>query len=70
MFPEIPVDALLAIWEEPSVEDPAPTEINDPEPSGEDPAPTCKHNSPKGRNANTQCKTKIKGGGEYCSKHF
>jgi len=50
VFPEIPPDALLAIWDkvdqEPSVEDPIPTEIKDP-------APTCKHKFLKGRNANT-----------------
>ena len=57
VFPEIPVDALLSTWE-----DPTPTEI-------EDPTPTCKHRFLKGRNANTQSKTKLKGSGEYCSKH-
>ena len=30
---------------------------------------TCEHVYIKGKNANTQCKTKIKGSGEYCSKH-
>jgi len=40
-FPEILVDALLAIWEE----------INDPNPV-EDLAPTRKHKFLKGRNAN------------------
>jgi len=58
VFPEIPVDALLSIWEE-----------IDQEPSIEDPAPTCKRKFLRGRNANTQCKTKVKGGGECCSKH-
>ena len=29
---------------------------------------TCKHKFLKGRNTNTQCKTKVKGDGEYCSK--
>jgi len=48
VFPEIPVDTLLAIWEEPSVEDPGPT---------------CKDKFLKVRNANTQCKTKVKWGG-------
>ena len=52
-FPEIPVDALLLIWEE----------IDQAEDL------TCKHKFLKGRNANTQCKTKVKSGGEYCSKH-
>jgi len=68
VFPEIPVDALLAIWEEidqePTVGDPAPTEINDPTPT-----PTCKHKFLIGRNTKTQCRTKVKWGGEYCSKH-
>ena len=65
VFPEIPVDALLAIWEEiddPSVEGPI---AKDPKLE----APTCKHMFIKGRNANTRCKTKVKGGVEYCSKH-
>jgi len=61
VIPEIPTDVLLAIWEE--IDDP------DQEPSVEDPAPTSKHKFLKGRNANTQCKKKVKGGGEYCSKH-
>jgi hypothetical protein len=34
-----------------------------------DEAPTCKHVFIKGRNAKTQCKTIVKGGGEYCCKH-
>jgi len=64
-FPEIPINDLIEIWEgldeEPSVEglDEEPTVKN----------PTCKHKFLKGRNANTQCKTKVKGVGEYCSKH-
>jgi len=65
VFPEIPVDAVLAIWEEiddPSVEGPIPEY-----PKVE--VPTCKHMFIKGRNANTRCKTKVKGGAEYCSKH-
>ena len=65
------MDALLAVWEvinDPD-QDPVPTEINGPDPSGEDPAPACKHKFLKVRNANIQCKTKVKGGGEYSSKH-
>jgi hypothetical protein len=30
---------------------------------------SCKHIFIKGGKANTQCKTKVKGGGKYCSKH-
>ena len=30
---------------------------------------TCKHKFTKGKNANTQCKVTVKGGGEYCKKH-
>jgi hypothetical protein len=60
-FPEISVDDLLAIWENIDVEDSTD--------SSGDEAPTCKHMFIKGRNANTQYKTKVKGGGEYCSKH-
>ena len=60
VFPEIPVDALLEMWKE----------IDDPEPIVEaEEIPTCKHMFLKGRNANTQCKWKVKGGGEYCSYH-
>jgi hypothetical protein len=29
----------------------------------------CQHMYIKGKNANTQCKTKVKRNGDYCSKH-
>jgi len=31
---------------------------------------TCEHVYIKGKNANTLCKTKVKGSGEYCSKQL
>jgi hypothetical protein len=55
MYPEISVDALLALWEEPKIP------VNDLE--------QCKHVYIKGGKANTQCNIKVKGCGEYCSKH-
>jgi len=54
------VDALIAIWEE--IDKP------DQELDRKVEAPTCKHKFLKRRNANTQYKTKVKEGGEYCSK--
>jgi hypothetical protein len=54
MVPELSVDALLAMWEETD---------QDQEVS------TCKHMFLKGKNANTQCKMKVKGDVKYCSKH-
>jgi hypothetical protein len=55
VYPEISEDALLALWKEPKIP------VNDLE--------QCKHVYIKGVKANTQCKIKVKGGGEYCSKH-
>jgi hypothetical protein len=50
-FPEISVDALIALWDVASTDR------------------TCKHKFTRGKNANTQCKAKVKEGGEYCKKH-
>jgi len=35
----------------------------------EEPVETCKHKFLKGKKGNTQCKTKLKGGNNYSSKH-
>ena len=63
-FPQIPIDALLEIWCDQQEMDIAMYKNINPE---ED--LTCKRKFLKGRNTNTQCKTKVKSGGEYCSKH-
>ena len=57
VVPEISVDALIEMLEKIDQD-------SDP-----DPVPTCKHMFLKGKKANTQCKTKVKGGNDYCSKH-
>ena len=53
LYAEIPADELIAMWEEIATIPPA----------------TCKHVFLKGKNANTQCKVKVKEGSEYCNKH-
>jgi len=58
--PELSVDALIEMWEK----------IDQDSDSNQDsPTPTCKHEFRKCKKANTQCKTKVKGGNDYCSKH-
>jgi len=59
VVPELSVDALIAMWEE---IDQNPADIAEE-------SKTCKHKFLKGKKANTQCKTKVKGDGDYCSKH-
>jgi len=57
VVPELSVDALIEMCE-------AIDQDSDP-----DPIPTCKHTFLKGKKAKTQCKTKVKGDNDYCSKH-
>jgi len=74
-FPQIPIDALLKIWCYQQEMDIAmfsmyqEEDLTSPAKVEEEEGFTCKHKFLKGRNANTQCKTKIKWDGEYCSKH-
>ena len=60
VVPELSVDALIEMWE--AID-------QDCDPDQDSPTPTCKHMFLKGKKANTQCKTKVKGGNDYCSKH-
>jgi len=57
--PELSVDAITALWEKIDQE---PTDVAEE-------SKTCKHNFLKGKKANTQCKTKVKGDSDHCSKH-
>ena len=57
------MNTLLAIWCNQEERDISVFDI------AEDPSPTCKYNFLKGQKANTQCKTKVKEDGEYCSNH-
>lgn len=79
-FPQISVDALVSIYLD-MVETEEKFESTElipekkaeavevvPEEKAND-NPTCKHKYLKGKNANKQCTTKVKGGGDYCSKH-
>ena len=61
LIPEVSVDAIIEVWD--NIED----SDQDSETKVEN--PTCKHMYIKGKNANSKCKRKVKGGGEYCSKH-
>lgn len=52
-FPEITTGDMDDIW----------CEYKKPKPKA------CQHMYTKGKNTNTQCTTKVKGEGDYCSKH-
>jgi len=67
-FNNIPVNAILTIWCE--LKDLPLSTFDDDEATVEKVVPkTCQHMYIKGAKANTQCKVKIKGEGEFCSKH-
>ena len=67
-FNNIPVNAILSIWC--VLKDLPLSTFDDNEATVEKVAPkTCQHMYIKGAKANTQCKVKVKGGGEFCSKH-
>jgi hypothetical protein len=74
-FPQISVDALVALYlevleAEESETEKVETEKVEPEKVENAPdKPTCKHVYLKGKNAKKQCTTKVKGGGEFCGKH-
>jgi hypothetical protein len=63
VFLEIPVDTLVAMYEDvlEAEKDPNPTVVQVDK--------TCKYIFLEGKNANTRCKTKVKGGGDYCSMY-
>ena len=60
MVPEISVDALVEIWETID-QDHNSDQDSDSKVDQDSPNPTCKHEVRKGKKANTQCKTKVKG---------
>lgn len=60
MHPEVPVQGILEIWNEMQNMPPTKTDESDK---------TCRHRFVKGKNANLHCKIRVKGDGDYCSKH-
>jgi hypothetical protein len=79
IFPEIPVDELIALSDPATWFTQKVNELNPKIPANEliamweeiaaIPFATCKHVFLKGKNANTQCKVKVKEGSVYSNKH-